>query len=120
MKRAPARAVLGALGLLLTIPGLATADTVKVTAARSDGSWTWQPDVRHAAPGDRVAWTNPTQKVHTVTAYGKGWSKSVTLQPGDRTSKAFSAKGSYYFRCTRHSHLHEGECHGMCGYVHVM
>lgn len=121
MKRPLARVAVAAFCLLAILPGLAAADTVRVKAARSNGAWTWQPDVRHAAPGDRIVWTNPTKKVHTLTAYGPGWSKDVTLRPGDRTGKRFSSKGSYYFRCSKHSHLaSNGDCHGMCGYVHVM
>lgn len=120
MTRPRLRCVVAALGMIALLPGLGAADTVSVKAAGSPGYWKWDPVTRHSAPGDRVVWKNPTRKVHTVTAYGGGWSKNVTLQPGDRTGKAFSTKGSYYFRCTRHSELHDGECHGMCGYVHVM
>lgn len=120
MVRPRFRVLVMALGLVALLPGPGSADTVAVKAAGSPGNWTWSPDVRHSAPGDKVVWKNPTKKVHTVTAYGGNWSKRAVLQPGERTAKTFSSLGSYYYRCTRHSEIHDGECHGMCGYVHVM
>jgi plastocyanin len=66
-----------------------------------------------------VVWRNPTNKTHTVTAYGRGWSKNVTLSPGERTRHTFRGTGTFKYRCTveGHSDLSDGKCVGMCGKV---
>lgn len=96
------------------------ADTFRVTASGSEGEgWSWRPLTSHINEGDKVVWRNPTDKAHTVTAYGRGWSKDVTVQPGERTSKTFRKAGTFKFRCTvtGHSSLNDGRCVGMCGKV---
>lgn len=100
--------------------GSVAADTFKVRAAGSESSgWTWKPKTHHIATGDKVVWRNPTDKTHTVTAYGRGWSKSVTLSPGERTSQTFRSAGTFKYRCTvqGHSAISDGRCVGMCGKV---
>lgn len=102
--------------------GPVAADTYRVKAAGSESEgWKWRPATVHAAAGDRVVWRNPTDETHTVTAYGRGWSKNVTLSPGERTRKRFRNAGTFKFRCTvqGHSALSDGRCVGMCGKVRV-
>lgn len=98
------------------------ADTSRIKAAGSSSSgWRWDPASRTISPGDRIVWKNPTGKRHTVTAYGGGWGKSTTIDPGERTSQRFSSRGTYKFRCTvqGHSTISDGRCIGMCGKVVV-
>lgn len=118
--RISALSAAAAVAVLGIVAPPAPADTLRIKAAGSPGNFVWQPDIRHASPGDRIVWKNPTTATHTVTAYGGGWSKNVKLAPGERTRKRFEKKGIYEFRCTKHSQLQDGECSGMCGYVHVM
>lgn len=81
----------------------------------------WEPTTRRISKGDRIVWRNPTSCQHTVTAYGRGWSKSTALSPGETTAKRFRRTGTYKFRCMTagHSVLQDGVCNGMCGRVRV-
>lgn len=102
--------------LVLGFPGMALArEVVKATADDR-----WNPDFVHVAKGEKVIWKNPARlgEDHTVTAYGRNWSKNVFLRPGEQTSKVFRDRGTYKYRCTLHSNLSNGTCTGMCGVVH--
>ncbi len=104
-----------AVGLVL-VPGLAPAETYRVRATDSN---TWSPDFRHIVKGNRMVWKNPTDRKHTVHAYGGNWSKSVVLPAGERTAKTFKRAGVFKYRCKIHSTVTDGECDGMCGVIHV-
>jgi plastocyanin len=109
---------------LVALVGVATpspADTSRVKASGSPGSYRWQPDFRHIQKGDRIVWKNPTGTTHTVTAYSGPWSKNTTVPSGERTAKKFRKRGTYKYRCTipGHSTLSGGQCNGMCGEIHV-
>ena len=109
---------------LVALVGVATpspADTSRVKAAGSPGSYRWDPDFRHIQKGDRIVWKNPTGTTHTVTAYSGPWSKNTSVPAGERTSKKFRKRGTYKYRCTipGHSSLSGGQCNGMCGEIHV-
>jgi plastocyanin len=80
----------------------------------------WRPVHTYIARGDKVRWVNPTQRTHDVKAYGKGWSFSKILQPGQRVTRKFGKRGTFKFRCVRHSAVVNGKCQGMCGIVHVV
>lgn len=113
-------ALLSVLVALVAMPGISPAAPVKVKATAADE---WNPSYLHIAPGVRVVWANPERlsTTHDVTAYGRGWSKSVVLQAGERTGKRFNNTGTYKYRCRLHSQLtQDGQCRGMCGVVHVM
>ena len=104
------------------IGGPSGADTLRVKAAGSESEgWSWMPATRHAAAGDKVVWRNPTDKTHTVTSYGRGWSKNVEISPGERTRQTFRKTGTFKYRCTvtGHSSVSDGRCVGMCGKVRV-
>jgi plastocyanin len=109
-----------AMGLML-VPMATSAGTARFKAANEDGQFVWRPGSRSIAKGDRIVWTNPTGKAHTVTSYSGSWDKNSVVKPGERTSKRFRKAGTYRFRCTvkGHSALSDGECHGMCGTVVV-
>ena len=111
-------AALAAFGLV-AVPGVSVSAPTRVKATANDN---WNPDLAHVSPGGRVVWVNPARhdRTHDVTAYGGNWRKNVTLAPGERTGKRFRRVGVYKFRCRVHSHLADGQCHGMCGVVHVM
>ena len=108
--------VVAACLLVLGFPGTSLArEVVKATTADR-----WNPDFVHVSWGEKVIWKNPAWqgREHTVTAYGRNWSKDVFLDPGERTSKVFRKRGTYKYRCTLHSNLSNGNCSGMCGVVH--
>jgi plastocyanin len=87
---------------------------VKATASHR-----WNPASTSISKGTKVVWKNPTGVKHTVTAYGGGWSKNVTLSPGSHTGFTFNSGGTFKFRCRIHSTLVNGVCSGMCGKVVV-
>jgi plastocyanin len=106
--------VAGAVSLLPAGASQSATSRVKATDSR-----TWSPDFRHIGPGNRIVWKNPTSARHTLTAWKGRWSKDVSLAPGERTAKKFKRKGQYYYRCTIHSTVIDGDCNGMCGLIHV-
>ena len=107
--------VFGEVALLLLIAGSSPAASFGV---RAEGE-RWKPAHRYVTKGDRVVWRNPTKRIHDVTAYGGNWSKKAILDPGERTSKRFSSRGKFTYRCVRHSAMVDGQCDGMCGVIHV-
>lgn len=106
-----------ALALIL-VPGPSVGAPTKIKATARN---TWNPDFQHISPGTRIVWVNPARHdtVHDITAYGRNWSKRVVLQPGERTGKRFRKVGTYKYFCRAHGHRSDGQCHGMCGVVHV-
>lgn len=114
-------AVVAALLLsLLAVPS--AGDTSRIRAAGSDeDGYRWRPNDRTISRGDRIVWSNPTSRTHTVTAYGRNWSKNTSISPGERTRKRFRKRGTFKFRCVTqgHSVLDNGRCRGMCGKVVV-
>ena len=114
----PRRALLAAilaLSMLFAVVGSAWATVDAVI--RSSGT-TWDPTRTVVHAGDTVKW-KATSLTHTVSAYGGGWSKNVTLSTGETTRKTFNSTGTYKFRCMFHSTLTSGVCSGMCGKVVV-
>lgn len=112
--------IVGLLALaMLATSGISFGAPVRIRAASGDQ---WDPSYRHVSPGTRVVWVNPERlnRTHHFASYGRGWTKDVRLAPGDRTGKRFRQTGTYKYRCRLHSHLQDGQCHGMCGVVHVM
>lgn len=70
------------------------------------------------AKGAKVIWKS-TCNSHTVTSYSSNWSKNTTINTGQSTSRVFSSKGTFKFRCRFHSSVSGGQCSGMCGSVRV-
>ena len=103
------------LVVVLAVAGIASAETFKVKAKAGDK---WGPVHTYIGKGDKVVWTNPTDKKHDVSAIGD-WSFSKTLAPGDQASRKFPDTGTFRYRCARHSAMVDGKCEGMCGIVHV-
>jgi plastocyanin len=89
------------------------------TPIRGTCTFTWSPAATSVAKGARVTWKAVSCGPHTVTAYSANWSKNTTLQNGATTSRVFSTKGTFKFRCRFHSTLSHGACSGMCGTVKV-
>jgi plastocyanin len=121
--------VAGSLSIAAPVANAAPTYTVK---AKTNDQWTGfriqgDPPLTHAAkPGGKVIikWKNPTTRRHDVKSLntGKDWSMARKhLQPnnGNVAKKTFKAKGRYWFRCTIHSALVEGEWTGMVGIIHV-
>lgn len=113
-------------GGLLLIPVASEADTRRIKASGSPGSFRWDPEVRRIVKGDRIVWKNPTSTNHTVTAWKGPWSKDTQIAPGESTARRFQKAGVYKFRCMigsgtafAHSTVEEGTCSGMCGTVRV-
>ena len=112
--------VLGASLMWVMPPSGAATARVKAAGSSSDG-FRWDPSTRSINRGDTIVWTNPTGKNHTVSAYGGNWSKSDTIEPGERTNKRFRKRGTFRYRCLvrGHSTLDNGRCVGMCGRIVV-
>ncbi len=108
-------------GLIVAFAAPTLGDTTRIKAVKKDnGKYDWNKDFVGVSKGDRVVWKNPTGVNHTVTFYkGPGPDKNTTIGPGERTSKKFRKRGAYYYRCTLHSKLSDGNCNGMCGHVHT-
>ena len=71
------------------------------------------------AKGTKVVWKAVCGE-HTVTAYGGNWSKNVHLNQGQTTSRTFTTKGVFKFRCKIHSFRDSsGHWAGMIGKVTV-
>jgi plastocyanin len=99
--------------VLMAVTALAITKRVRATPDRR-----WRPKIADISRGDRVRWTNPTGRTHDVTAYG-GWSFSSVLSPGESVTRTFNSRGTFKFRCVRHSGIVGGKCQGMCGRVVV-
>ena len=106
---------------LVASPVTSMADSARFRAVEQDGQYLWKPLSRTIAKGDRIVWTNPTDRTHTVTAYSGPWDKDTSVPSGERTAKRFRKAGTYKFRCTikGHSAVSGGKCQGMCGTVVV-
>lgn len=79
----------------------------------------WNPVHSSIGKGDKIVWRNRSSRVHDVTAWGRGWTFSRVLQPSGQTQRSFKKRGTFKFRCARHSAIVDGRCQGMCGVVHV-
>jgi plastocyanin len=115
--RVPRRVLAVGVGvaILLGSFGVATAATSKVRAKGEK----WRPLHTYIGRNDSVRWTNPTSRVHDLKAYGGGWSFSKILDPGESAKRRFKQRGTFKYRCVRHSAIVSGKCQGMCGLVHV-
>ena len=105
-----------ALGAVAVMPATSQGGTFTVKAT---GNKTFNPASLSVSKGSKVVWKNPDDDDHTVTAYGRGWSKNARLDQGESTSFTFRRTGTYKYRCTLHSKLDGGTCNGMCGKVRV-
>ena len=101
--------------LLLGSVGVAVAAT---TTVRAKGE-RWRPLHSYIGRNDTVRWLNPTSRVHHLKAYGGVWTFSKVLDPGGSVSRRFKERGTFQYRCVRHSAVVGGTCEGMCGLIHV-
>jgi plastocyanin len=88
-------------------------------SVKATDSQTWNPVKVGVTRGSRVTWSNPTYVDHDVVGYGGKWSFNKTISHGQSVSFVFSNAGTYLFRCTLHSYVSAGVCHGMCGRIVV-
>jgi plastocyanin len=111
-------ALILAVVVVLSPGAMATAGkkTKKVKATATD---LWKPTHLYIGKKTRVKWTNPTSEIHDLAAYGGGWSFTANLDPGETAQRKFKKKGTFKYRCVRHSGIVGGTCQGMCGFVHV-
>ena len=105
-----------AAGALLLTAGPVPAGSVRVKATNSDS---FSPATKRVARGTKVVWKNPSDSRHNVTAYSSNWSKSSTIEEGQRTKQVFRKRGTYKYRCTLHSSMDGRKCDGMCGKIVV-
>ena len=117
-RRPAATAVLALAAMAVLILGPATAAQASVLVKAGGSENTFRPKLLNVNKGTKVVWKD-VGGTHTVTAYSKNWSKSVTLSTGQTTSFTFKATGRYKYRCVFHSTLVNGVCSGMCGKVVV-
>ncbi|HVF53968.1 MAG TPA: hypothetical protein VNC78_10260 [Actinomycetota bacterium] len=104
---------------LAALAGTAPAETVRIRAFGEPGTFHWHPTQKVAVRGDKVVWKNTTEAAHTVTSYGRGWSKDTRVAAAAATSFVFNKTGTFRFRCKIHSTLEGSVCDGMCGSVKV-
>ena len=95
--------------------GSALAATSRVRAKGNK----WKPFHTYIGRNDKVRWTNPTSNVHDLKAYGGGWRFSKVLDAGESAARRFKQRGTFKYRCVRHSAVVGGTCQGMCGLIHV-
>lgn len=118
--------------LMLMIPAL-PASAAKSRVKAKVGQNRWQPVHTYIGKRDVVVFKNPRprnvskRRVHDVTSIQpKRWKNRLgfrlkkTLSPGDKIKRKFRRKGTYRFRCVRHSAMVDGRCQGMCGFIHVL
>jgi plastocyanin len=89
------------------------------TRVRGTCSLTWSPASVTISKGGRVTWKAVGCGPHTVTSTSANWSKNTTIGTGSSTSKVFTKKGVFKYRCRFHSTFTGGVCSGMCGIVKV-
>jgi plastocyanin len=104
-----------AVGLTLGTSGIADAVTVGVRGISPN---VWSPKVRRIASGSSVRWFAVNTR-HNVTSRGANWRYVRTLRRGTSVARRFNRRGTFRFRCTIHSQLAPGVCHGMCGSIVV-
>jgi len=118
--------------LMLMIPAL-PASAAKSRVKAKVGQNRWQPVHTYIGKRDVVVFKNPRptnvskRRVHDVTSIQpKRWKNRLgfrlkkTLNPGEKIKRKFRRKGTYRFRCVRHSAMVDGRCQGMCGFIHVL
>jgi plastocyanin len=114
--------VAGSLAIAAPAANAVPTKTVKATTGNG-----WQPQrvrlVRQNGKGI-IKWTNPTGTPHDVRSLntGKNWTmspKNLETSSGNVVKRTFKKRGTYYFRCTRHSFLSGGKWTGMVGKVIV-
>jgi plastocyanin len=103
-----------AVSLFAFVSPAQAATTVKGTC-----NLTWTPKTVTIAKDGKVTWKATGCGPHTVTSFSANWSKNTTIATGASTSRVFSKKGVFKFRCRFHSSLVHGVCSGMCGTVRV-
>jgi len=116
-KRTRAMMALGLAGAVALGSMSGTMAATKKVRAKGEK---WRPVHTYIGRGDQVRWVNPTQRVHDIKAYGKGWKFSKILQPGQKATRKFKKRGTFRYRCVRHSGIVGGKCQGMCGLIHVV
>ena len=104
-----------AVGLTLGTSGIADAVTVGVRGISPN---VWSPKVRRIAPGTIVRWRAVNTR-HTVRSRSGNWSFFRNLPVGTTAARRFNRRGTFRYRCTIHSHVASGLCHGMCGSIVV-
>ena len=103
------------VSLVLGSAGIAMGATARVKAKGEK----WKPVHTYIGRNDTVRWTNPTSRVHDLKGYGGGWSFKRILDPGESAKRKFKQRGTFKYRCVRHSAIVSGKCQGMCGLIHV-
>jgi pectate lyase len=90
------------------------------------GSLAFTPEYDRVKKGKDVVWKNPSSNFtsHTVNFWKGPWKgKRWTLAPSEKKLKTLTKKGTYRFRCTRHSRLvgrgDKKRCKGVCGKLEV-
>lgn len=107
--------------LALSLTGIGTPASAARSFVTAKGTRNkWRPVHTYIARSDRVVWRNRSRRVHDVTAWGGGWTYARVLQPGERAGRRFRQRGTFKYRCVRHSAIVDNRCRGMCGFVHVV
>jgi plastocyanin len=89
--------VLVALAGALALPGVASAETLSISAQFQ----AFGPGQVDALPGETVQWENVSDRSHTVTADDASFD-SGDLDPAGTFSVKFDTPGLYPYHCTKH------------------
>jgi plastocyanin len=118
-KRGALVALLAAGSITLgAVPSMSAPTIIKANSLSN----TWDPDTSRVVKGKRVVWKNPANfsTEHNVRSYGANWTlKKQVLKPGESFGKRFKKRGTFRYRCTRHSSKQNGVWTGMVGRIRV-
>jgi len=117
--RAQTRSLLVVVVAILMVVVMAVAAMAITKRVRATSDRRWRPKLADINRGDRIRWTNPTGRTHDVHSIGSNWSFSRVLSPGESAVRQFNSRGTFRYRCVRHSGIVGGKCQGMCGKVVV-
>ena len=110
----------GLLGtMLVLVPAASEGRTPFTYHAKCIGGCHWSPFFKSVSRGKKIIWKNSSGRFHNVVSFRGHWMKLRNLPVGASTSRRFWKHGVYHFRCTLHSTLINGVCHGMCGKIKV-
>jgi plastocyanin len=109
------RMAVGAAVVAATVGQMTPAQAATTIQARCNY---FSPKSVSVATGAKIVWKSACNS-HTVTSYSSNWSKNTTLSEGQTTSRTFTSRGVFKFRCRFHSSVSNGACSGMCGSVKV-
>jgi len=106
-------------GLAVLVPMAGSAGPTAASVVKPTDFNTWTPFRTKVPKNSKVVWKNTSFEVHNVKSYKGTWLPKKMLNPGVKAAKVFRKRGLFFYRCTIHSTIVDGDCGGMCGEVKV-